>query len=132
MCGSTTQQLERKFAPTAKDIHNKPKGDQSRCFMAGWSGQAFKTCACERPITTRRQTVDAAEKLAKTIIANYDNPLQNSTIDVPPHVEALLQSLGATTSDSGGKVTYYGADPITPDRCHTAPSVPSHSQPRRS
>jgi hypothetical protein len=23
---------------------------------------------------------------------------------------------GATTSDSGGKVTYYGSDPITPDR----------------
>ena len=63
-----------------------------------------------------RHTVNAAEKLAKTIIANYDNPLQSSSIDVPAHVESLLQSLGATTSDSGGKVTYYGADPITPDR----------------
>src|SRR5580658_7821684 len=31
-------------------------------------------------------------------------------------VESFLQSLGATTSDSGGKVTYYGSDPITPDR----------------
>ena len=60
--------------------------------------------------------MDAAEKLAKCIIANYDNPLQSSTIDVPAHVESLLQSLGATTSDSGGEVTYYGADPITPDR----------------
>jgi len=60
--------------------------------------------------------VNAAENLAKRIIANYDNPLQSSTIDVSAHVESLLQSLGATTSDSGGKVTYYGADPITPDR----------------
>ena len=57
----------------------------------------------------------AAENLAEAIITNYDNPLQGS-IDVPAHVESLLQSLGATTSDSGGKVTYYGADPITPDR----------------
>ncbi|MGO9032564.1 CoA transferase [Mycobacterium sp.] len=60
--------------------------------------------------------MNAAEKLAKAIIENYDNPLQGSTIDVPAHVESLLQSLGATTSDSGGKVTYYGSDPITPDR----------------
>jgi len=60
--------------------------------------------------------VSAAKQLAESIIANYDNPLQGSTIDVPAHVESLLQSLGATTSDSGGKVTYYGSDPIQPDR----------------
>ena len=60
--------------------------------------------------------MNAPEKLAKCIIANYVNPLQSSAIDVPAHVESLLQSLGATTSDSGGEVTYYGADPITPDR----------------
>ena len=60
--------------------------------------------------------MNAAEKLAKGITANYNNQLQSSTIDLPAHVESLLQSLGATTSDSGGKVTYYGSDPITPDR----------------
>ena len=49
--------------------------------------------------------MSAAEKLAERIVANYDNPLQGSTIDVPAHVESLLQSLGATTCDSGGKVT---------------------------
>jgi hypothetical protein len=60
--------------------------------------------------------VNAAEQLAKAIIENYDNPLPGSTIDVPAHVDSLVQSLGATTSDSGGAVTYYGADTITPDR----------------
>jgi hypothetical protein len=59
--------------------------------------------------------VNAAGKLAKAIIANYNNQLQSNTIDLPAHVESLLQSLGATTSDCGGKVTYYGSDPITPD-----------------
>ena len=59
--------------------------------------------------------MNAAENLAEAITENYDNPLQGS-IDVSAHVESLLQSLGATTSDSGGKVTYYGSDPITPDR----------------
>jgi hypothetical protein len=65
-----------------------------------------------------RHTVSAAETLAKAIIANYANPLQSSSIDVPAHVESLLQSLGATASDSGGKVTYYGSDPITPECNH--------------
>jgi len=60
--------------------------------------------------------MNAAEELAKKIVANYNNQLQSSTIDLPAHVESSLQSLGATTSDSGGKVTYYGSDPITPDR----------------
>jgi hypothetical protein len=46
----------------------------------------------DRPSTTRRWTVNAAEKLAKRIIANYDNPLQSSTIDVPAHVESLLKA----------------------------------------
>ena len=45
--------------------------------------------------------MNAAEKLAKGIIANYNNQLQGSTIDVPAHVESLLQSLGATTSRQG-------------------------------
>src|ERR1700723_2270571 len=76
----------------------------------------FKTCECEEPITTRRGTMSAAEKLAKAIIANYDNPSKSNTIDIPAQVESLLQSLGATTSDSGGRVTYYGSDPIKPDR----------------
>ncbi len=60
--------------------------------------------------------MNAAEKLANSIIANFNNQLQSNTIDLPAHVESFLQSLGATTSDSGGKVTYYGSDPITPDR----------------
>jgi hypothetical protein len=55
--------------------------------------------------------MNAVEKLEESIIANYNNQLQSSTIDLPAHVESLLQRLGATTSDSGGKVTYYGSDP---------------------
>jgi hypothetical protein len=40
--------------------------------------------------------VNPAEKLAKGIIANYNDQLQSSTIDLPAHVESLLQSLGST------------------------------------
>jgi hypothetical protein len=60
--------------------------------------------------------MNAAERLASSIIANYDNQQRSSTIDLPAHVVFLLQRLGATTSDSGGAVTYYGSDPIKPDR----------------
>ena len=48
--------------------------------------------------------MNAAEELAEAVIENYDNPLQSISIDVPGHVDSLLQSLGATTSDSGGNV----------------------------
>jgi hypothetical protein len=55
------------------------------------------------PLTPKGK--NAAEELTRDIIANYNNQLESSTIDLPAHVESLLQSLGATTSDSGGKVT---------------------------
>jgi hypothetical protein len=83
--------------------------------------------------------MNAAEKLAKGIIANYNNQSQSNTIDLPGHVESLLQSLGATTSDSGGKVTYPEVrSPIMaliPSRridCHMDLSAQSRSRPRRS
>jgi hypothetical protein len=77
---------------------------------------APSTIAIRASQARRRSTVNAEETLARSILANYNNQLQSSTIDLTAHVESLLQNLGATTSDSGGKVTYYGSDPITPDR----------------
>jgi hypothetical protein len=49
-------------------------------------------------------TTSSAEKLAEVILANFDDPSKGNTIDVPAPVESLLQSLGVTTSDSGGRV----------------------------
>jgi crotonobetainyl-CoA:carnitine CoA-transferase CaiB-like acyl-CoA transferase len=77
------------------------------------SGSQFETVNIDH---LRECAVTEAEKLAEHIVANYDNPLQSSSIDVSAHVASLLRSLGAAVSDSGGKVTYYGSDPITPDR----------------
>ena len=39
-----------------------------------------------------RLSVDAAEKLAKGIVANYDNQLQSSTIDLPAHVSPYCKA----------------------------------------
>jgi len=74
--------------------------------------------------------MNAAEDLAKAIIENYDNPLQDSTIDVPAQVESLLHSLGATSSDSGGKVTYYGLTPSRRIDCRMDRSAQSRWPPR--
>ena len=76
--------------------------------------------------------MNVGEKLARGILANYNNQLQSSTIDLPAHVESLLQSLGATTSDSGGEVAYYGSDPSRRIDCHMELSAQSRSRPRRS
>ncbi len=50
--------------------------------------------------------MNAAEKLAKDIIANYNNPLQSSTIDLPAHVESSMTyyhelSIGEASSALG-------------------------------
>jgi hypothetical protein len=74
----------------------------------------------------------STEKLAEAILANYGNPSKSNTIDVPAQVESLLQCLGATTSDSGGKVTYYGSAPSSPIDCHTELRAQSRSRSRRS
>jgi hypothetical protein len=80
----------------------------------------------------KRLSVNAAEKLAKGIIANFNNQLQSNTIDLPAHVESLLQSLGATTSDPEVRSPITALIPSRRIDCHMDLSAQSRSRLRRS
>lgn len=75
--------------------------------------------------------MSAAEKLAERIVANYDNPLQSSTIDVPAHVESLLQSLGAQLPIPEVRSPITALIPSRRIDCHMELSAQSRSRPRR-
>jgi hypothetical protein len=76
--------------------------------------------------------VNAAQKLAKDIIANYNNQLQSNTIDLPAQVESLLQDLGQQPPILEVRSPITDPTPSSPIDCHTELRAQSRSRPRRS
>src|SRR5262244_290566 len=52
--------------------------------------------------------------LTETIQSKLGNPERSSDFDLHAGVNQVLKDVGMSTADSGGKVTFYGADPIIP------------------
>ena len=52
--------------------------------------------------------------LTKTILSKLGNPERSSDIDLHAATNQVLKDVGMSTTDSGGKVTFYGRDPIIP------------------
>jgi len=52
--------------------------------------------------------------LTKTILSKLGNPERSSDIDLHAATNQVLKNVGMSTTDSGGKVTFYGRDPIIP------------------
>src|SRR5262249_17563383 len=64
-------------------------------------------------------TIPAAEKpkpdlLTETIVSKLANPATNSDFDFPSAVNDVLKDVGLSTADTGGKLSFYGRDPIIP------------------
>src|SRR5262249_18882805 len=64
-------------------------------------------------------TMQAAEELkpdllTETIVSKLANPVTNSDFDFHGTVNDVLKDVGLSTADSGGKITFYGRDPIIP------------------
>src|SRR5215831_16947322 len=64
-------------------------------------------------------TIQPQEKLApdlltETIVSKLANPATSSDFDFHGAVNDVLKDVGLTTADSGGKLTFYGRDPIIP------------------
>jgi hypothetical protein len=64
-------------------------------------------------------TIQPAEKigpdlLTQTIVSKLGNPETSSDFDFHGAVDDVLRDVGLSTSDNGGKLSFYGRDPIIP------------------
>ena len=61
----------------------------------------------------RKQSRDR-NLLTKTLQSKLANPERQSGFDLTSAVNQVLNDVGLSTADSGGKLTFYGSDPILP------------------
>ena len=52
--------------------------------------------------------------LTQTLKSKLDNPVSSPEFDLHAGVNEVLRDVGMTAADSGGKLTFYGQDPIVP------------------
>src|SRR5215510_7932533 len=59
-------------------------------------------------------TENPPETLTETLQSKRSNPATASDVDLHRSVNEVLKDVGLTAADSGGKLTFYGQDPIIP------------------
>src|SRR5262245_8508770 len=52
------------------------------------------------------------DRLTETLASKLGNPEHGSTLDLHAAVDQALKDVGLSTSDSGGRLTFHGSDPI--------------------
>jgi crotonobetainyl-CoA:carnitine CoA-transferase CaiB-like acyl-CoA transferase len=68
-----------------------------------------------RPATARSvETNSSTDPLTKALEHQLSHPATSPDFDLHRGVNEVLADVGMTTADSGGKLTFYGADPIIP------------------
>jgi crotonobetainyl-CoA:carnitine CoA-transferase CaiB-like acyl-CoA transferase len=65
-------------------------------------------------VITMRTEKPHADLLTETIQSKLDHPERSSDFDLHRGVDQVLKDIGMSTADSGGKITFYGRDPIIP------------------
>jgi crotonobetainyl-CoA:carnitine CoA-transferase CaiB-like acyl-CoA transferase len=64
--------------------------------------------------TTRRTEKLQPDLLTETLQSKLANPERSSNFDLYGGVNQVLKDVGMSATDSGGKLTFYGRDPIIP------------------
>jgi hypothetical protein len=62
----------------------------------------------------RRHDAHQAKSLTDMLQTNLQNPATSPEFDFHSAVDQVLADVGLTAKDSGGKLTFYGQDPIVP------------------
>src|SRR6185503_9879446 len=60
------------------------------------------------------ETSEAPDRLTETLEKKLSHPATSPDFDLHAETNAVLQDIGLTTADAGGKLTFYGRDPILP------------------
>jgi crotonobetainyl-CoA:carnitine CoA-transferase CaiB-like acyl-CoA transferase len=63
---------------------------------------------------TKLRIQKESDRLTETIQSKLANPEQSSDFDLHGALNDVLKDVGLTAADSGGKITFYGRDPIIP------------------
>jgi len=61
-------------------------------------------------------TTSGTSTLTETIKSNLNSPISSSDFDLYTALDKVLSDVGLSQTDSGGKLTFYGKDPIVPSR----------------
>ena len=63
-----------------------------------------------------RKTNAATDRLTETLEEKLSHPATSPDFDLHAETNAVLKDIGLTTGDAGGKLTFYGQDPIIASR----------------
>src|ERR1700719_897126 len=61
-----------------------------------------------------RKTNAATDRLTETLEEKLSHPATSPDFDLHAETNEVLKDIGLTTADAGGKLTFYGSDPILP------------------
>src|SRR2546429_3477847 len=61
-----------------------------------------------------RKTNAATDRLTEALEQKLSHPATSPDFDLHAETSEVLKDIGLTTSDAGGKLTFYGRDPILP------------------
>src|SRR5438034_10047500 len=59
-------------------------------------------------------TSTATDRLTETLEEKLSHPATSPDFDLHAETNEVLKDIGLTTADAGGKLTFYGRDPILP------------------
>src|SRR2546430_273254 len=65
-------------------------------------------------ITEPSNTSTATDRLTEALEQKLSHPATSPDFDLHAATNEVLKDIGLTTSDAGGKLTFYGSDPILP------------------
>src|SRR6267378_5061231 len=60
------------------------------------------------------ETNEAPDRLTETLEEKLSHPTTSPDFDLHAETNEVLKDIGLTTADAGGKLTFYGSDPILP------------------
>ncbi len=60
------------------------------------------------------ETSTATDRLTEALEQKLSHPATSPDFDLHAETDAVLKDIGLTTADAGGKLTFYGRDPILP------------------
>src|ERR1700731_2416838 len=66
--------------------------------------------------TIRSVDTTVTDPLSERLESKLSNPATSTDFDLHEELNQVLADVGMTASDSGGKLTFYGQDPIIPSR----------------